>query len=139
MLVPHGHWNTTTFIGGLRLSAMTAPMTLDGPMTGEWFAAYARQILAPSLSAGDIVILNNHPAHKGAAARDAVEARLLFLSPYSPDFNLIENIFSKMKAWIRRAVPRTVETLQDAVCAAIDDVGPKQATACFSAAGYEPD
>ena len=111
-------------------------------MTGEWFAAYARQILAPSLSAGDIVILDDLPAHKGAAARDAVEAvgaRLLFLPPYSPDFNPIENIFSKMKAWIRRAAPRTVEALQDAVCAAIDDVCPKQATACFSAAGYEPD
>jgi len=142
MPVPHRHWNTTTFIGGLRLSGMTAPMMLTGPMTGEWFAAYTRQILAPSLTAGDIVILDNLPAHRGAAARDAVEAvgaRLLFLPPYSPDFNPIEIIFSKMKAWLRRAAPRTVESLQDTVCAAINDVCNRQATACLTAAGYEPE
>lgn len=121
---------------------MTAPMMLTGPMTGEWFAAYTRQILAPSLTAGDIVILDNLPAHRGAAARDAVEAvgaRLLFLPPYSPDFNPIEIIFSKMKAWLRRAAPRTVESLQDTVCAAINDVCNRQATACLTAAGYEPE
>lgn len=106
--MPHGHWKTTTFIGGLRLSGMTAPMMLDGPMAGEWFAAYARKVLAPTLSPGDVVILDNLPAHKSAEAREAVEAvgaRLLFLPPYSPDFNPIENIFAKMKAWIRRVAP----------------------------------
>lgn len=142
MLVPHEHWNTTTFIGSLRLSGMTAPMMPTGPMTGEWSAAYAQQILAPSLRAGNIVILDNLPAHKSATARDTVEAvgaRLLFLPPYNPDFNPIENIFSKMKACLRRVAPRTVEALQDAVCVAIDDVCPTQATACFTAAGYEPD
>lgn len=140
--MPHGHWKTTTFIGGLRLSGMTAPMMLDGPMTGEWFAAYARKVLGPTLSQGDIVILDNLPAHKGAVAREAVEAvgaRLLFLPPYSPDFNPIENIFAKMKAWIRRAAPRTLDALQNAVCAAIDDVSHRQAAKCFTAAGYEPD
>lgn len=101
MSVPHGHWKTTTFIGGLRLSGVTAPMMLDGPMTGEWFAAYARKVLAPTLSPGDVVILDNLPAHKSAEAREAVEAvgaHLLFLPPYSPDFNPIENIFAKIKA-----------------------------------------
>ncbi|AOX18461.1 transposase (plasmid) [Kozakia baliensis] len=142
MSVPHGHWKTTTFIGGLRLSGMTAPMMLDGPMTGEWFAAYARMMLAPTLSPGDVVILDNLPAHKSAEAREAVEevgAYLLFLPPYSPDFNPIENIFAKMKAWIRRLAPRTLNALQDAVCGAIDDVCHSQAAACFTAAGYEPD
>lgn len=121
---------------------MTAPMMLDGPMTGEWFAAYARKVLAPTLSPGDVVILDNLPAHKSAEAREAVEAvgaRLLFLPPYSPDFNPIENIFAKMKAWIRRVAPRTVDALQDAVCGAIDDVCHSQAAACFTATGYEPD
>ncbi len=142
MPVPHGHWKTTTFIGGLRLSGMTAPMMLDGPMTGEWFATYVRKVLAPTLSPGDVVILDNLPAHKGAEARAAVEAvgaRLLFLPPYSPDFNPIENIFAKMKAWIRRVAPRTLDALQDAVCSAIDDVCHSQAAPCFAAAGYEPD
>ena len=91
--VPHGHWKTTTFVGGLRLGGMTAPMVLDGPMTSAWFLAYVEQILVPTLRSGDVVILDNLPAHKGAAVRNAVEAagaRLLFLPPYSPDFNAIE-------------------------------------------------
>lgn len=142
MPLPHRHWDTTTFIGGLRLSDMTAPMMLTRPMTDEWFAAYSQQILASSQAAGDIVALDNHPVRTGAAARDAVEAigaRLLFLPPYSPDFDPIGNIFSKIKAWIKRAAPRTVETLQEVVRAAIDDVCSRQATKCFTAAGYEPD
>ncbi|MES0204982.1 IS630 family transposase [Mesorhizobium australicum] len=88
--IPHGHWKTTTFTGALRLTGMTAPMVVDGPMTGEWFAAYAEHVLAPPLRVGDIVILDNLPAHKVAAARQAIEAagaRMLFLPPYSPDFN----------------------------------------------------
>jgi hypothetical protein len=72
--IPHGHWKTTTFTGALRLTGMTAPMVLDGPMTGEWFAAYAAQVLAPTLRPGDIVILDNLPAHKTMAAREAIEA-----------------------------------------------------------------
>ena len=81
-------------------------------MTGEWFAAYAQKVLVPTLSPGDVVILDNLPAHKSAEARAAVEAvgaRLPLLPPYSPDFNPIENIFAKMKAWIRRVAPRTLD------------------------------
>jgi transposase len=99
--VPHGHWKTTTFVGALRRTGMTAPMVLDGPMTGAWFLAYVEQVLVPTLSPGDIVILDNLPAHKGYATREAIEAagaRLLFLPPYSPDFNPIENAFAKLKA-----------------------------------------
>ncbi len=90
--IPHGHWKTTTFVGALRLTGMTAPMVLDGPMTGEWFLAYTEQVLVPTLRPGDVVILDNLPAHKGAAVREAVEAAgatLLFLPPYSPDFNAL--------------------------------------------------
>src|SRR5690606_10778745 len=116
--VPHGHWKTTTFIGGLRLTGMTAPMVLDGPMTGAWFQAYVEQVLAPSLRSGDIVILDNLAAHKIEGARAAVEAvgaRLLFLPPYSPDLNPIENAFAKLKALLRKAAARTVDQLWDAI------------------------
>ena len=110
--VPHGHWKTTTFVGGLRLNGMTAPMVLDGPMTTAWFLAYVEQVLSPTLRSGDVVILDNLPAHKGAAAREAIEAvgaRLLFLPPYSPDFNTIENAFSKLKALLRKDAARSVD------------------------------
>jgi len=98
MAVPHGHWMTTTFVGGLRLSGMTAPLVIDRPMTGAWFEAWVARALAPTLKPGDVVILDNLPAHKSGAARNAIEttgAWLLFLPPYSPDFNPIENAFAK--------------------------------------------
>ena len=85
--VPHGHWKTTTFVGALRLTGMTAPMVLDGPMTGAWFLAYVEQVLVPTLRPGDVVVLDNLPAHKGTAVQEAIEAtgaRLRFLPPYSP-------------------------------------------------------
>ncbi|WP_235523318.1 IS630 family transposase [Sphingobium sp. Leaf26] len=116
--IPHDHWKTTTFTGALRLTGMTAPVVLDGPMTGEWFAAYAQQVLVPTLRPGDIVILDNLPAHKSMAAREAIEAtgaRMLFLPPYSPDFNPIENAFSKLKAILRKAAARTVPQIWDAI------------------------
>jgi len=74
MSLPHGHWKTTTFTGALRLTGMTAPMVLDGPMAGEWFLAYVEQVLVPTLSHGDVVIMDNLPAHKGIAVRQAIEA-----------------------------------------------------------------
>lgn len=101
--VPHGHWKTTTFTAGLRLNGLTAPMLLDGPMKGAAFLAYAEQVLAPTLAPGDIVIMDNLPAHKITGVREAIEkagANLLFLPPYSPDFNPIEMAFSKLKALI---------------------------------------
>jgi transposase len=140
--VPHGHWKTTTFIGGLRLSGMTAPMVLDGPMTGGWFVAYVEQILVPTLKPGDIVILDNLAAHKSAAARTAIEmagGRLLFLPPYSPDLNPIENAFSKLKALLRKAAARTVEQLWKAIAHAIDAFTPNECANYFAAAGYDAD
>lgn len=140
--VPHGHWMTTTFVGGLRLNGMTAPMVLDGPMTAACFLAYVQQVLSPTLRAGDVVILDNLPAHKGAAAREVIEAtgaRLLFLPPYSPDFNPIENAFSKLKALLRRAAARTVDQLWRAIGTAIDAITPTDCANYFTAAGYDPE
>jgi hypothetical protein len=88
--VPHGHWKTTTFTGALRLSGMTAPMVLDGPMNGDAFLAYVEQVLVPTLIPGDLVVMDNLPAHRRAGVRAAIEAadaKLRFLPPYSPDFN----------------------------------------------------
>jgi transposase len=112
--VPHGHWKTSTFVAGLRQDGLIAPLVLDGAMTGELFLAYVEQSLAPALRAGDVVIMDNLPAHKVAGVRDAIEragARLLYLPPYSPDFNPIEQVFAKLKSLLRTAACRTVEAL----------------------------
>ena len=124
-----GEAKTTTFVGGLRLNGMSAPMVLDGSMTADGFLAYAQQVLSPTLRPGDVVILDNLPAHKGAAAREAIEAvgaRLLFLPPYSPDFNPIENAFSKLKALLRKTAARTVDQLWRAIGSAIDTFTPNR-------------
>jgi transposase len=139
--VPHGHWMTTTFVGGLRLSGMTAPMVLDGPMTGDWFLAYVQQILVPTLRRGDIVILDNLSAHKRADVRQAIEAAgasLRFLPPYSPDLNPIENAFAKLKARLRKAAARTIDQLWTAIAEAIDAYSPTECANYFAAAGYGP-
>lgn len=99
--VPHGHWKTTTFTAGLRLTGMTAPFVHDGAMNSEIFQAYVEHVLVPTLSPGDIIVLDNLPAHKVPGARKAIErvgAQMMFLPPYSPDFNPIEMAFAKLKA-----------------------------------------
>jgi transposase len=111
--VPHGHWQTTTFTGALRLHGMTAPMVLDGPMNRVAFQAYIDKVLVPTLGRGDVVIMDNRPAHKGAEVRRAIEAAgatLRYLPPYSPDFNPIENAFSKLKAELRKAAAWTMDS-----------------------------
>ena len=140
--VPHGHWKTTTFTGALRLSGMTAPMVLDGPMNRAAFQAYIEQVLVPTLHRGDTVILDNLPAHKGADVRRAVEAAgatLRYLPPYSPDFNPIENAFSKLKAALRKAAARTIDGLWDAIRDALPTITPAECANYFTAAGYEPE
>jgi transposase len=140
MGVPHGHWRTTTFVGGLRLSGMTAPMVLDRAMTGAWFGAYVEQVLAPTLTPGDVVVMDNLPAHKSAAVRRAIEAtgaELRLLPPYSPDFNPIENAFAKLKALLRKAAARTVNGLERAVANAIETFTPAECANYFAAAGYD--
>ncbi len=138
--IPHGHWKTTTFVGALRLTGMTAPMVFDGPMTGEWFLAYTEQVLVPTLRPGDVVILDNLPAHKGSAVRAAVEAigaTLLFLPPYSPDFNPIENAFAKLKTLLRKAAARTVDQLWRVIGESLDAFTPDECANYFAAAGYD--
>jgi len=140
--VPHGHWKTTTFVGALRLSGMTAPMVLDGPMNGAWFLAYVQQVLAPTLKPGDVVIMDNLAAHKSTPVRDAIEAvgaRLLFLPPYSPDLNPIENAFSKLKALLRKAAARSIEQLWDAIAQIIQTYSPHECANYFAAAGNDAD
>jgi transposase len=140
--VPHGHWKTTTFVGGLTLDGVVAPMTIDGAMTGAAFLAYVELVLVPTLKPGDIVVLDNLPAHKPVAIREAIEAAgavMLFLPPYSPDFNPIEMAFAKIKALLKKAAARTVHGLWDAIRDAIDAVTPQDAQSFFTACGYEPD
>jgi transposase len=140
--VTHGHWKTTTFTAGLRLSGMPAPMLLDGPMNGAAFQAYAEQVLAPELRPGDIVIMDNLSAHKISGAREAIEkagARLLFLPPYSPDFNPIEMAFSKLKALLRKAAARSVDDLWSVVADCLAAFKADECRNYFEAAGYEPE
>ncbi len=138
--VPHDHWKTTTFVGALRLVGMTAPMILDGPMHGAAFLAYVEQVLVPTLEPGDIVVMDNLPAHKLVAIRQAIEAagaELRFLPPYSPDFNPIEMAFAKLKALLKKAAARTVDALWDAIARAIDMFTTTECENYFAAAGYD--
>jgi len=140
--VPHGHWKTTTFVGALRLEGMTAPMVLDGAMNGTAFLAYVEQVLAPTLKPGDIVVMDNLPAHKPVAVRQAIEtagAELRFLPPYSPDFNPIEMAFSKLKAYLKKAAARTIDELWDAIARGIETFTDTECQNYFAAAGYDRD
>ena len=140
--VPHGYWKTTTFTGALRCSGMTAPMVLDGPMNAAAFRAYVEQVLVPTLESGDIVVMDNLPAHKNAAIRNAIESKgatLRYLPPYSPDFNPIENAFAKLKALLRKAAERTIAGLWEAVGRILDTYAPAECTNYFAAAGYDAD
>jgi len=140
--IPRGHWKTTTFVAGLRLTGMMAPFVLDGPMNRSAFLAYVTQVLAPELKPGDVVILDNLPAHKGSRGREAIEAAgasLLYLPPYSPDFNPIENAFAKLKALLRKAAERTIAGLWATIGRLIDLFTPQECTNYFAAAGYNPD
>jgi transposase len=140
--VPHGHWKTTTVTAGLRLDGLIAPLVLDGPMNGAAFRAYVEPALVPELERGDIVVLDNLPAHKVAGVREAIEgagATLLFLPPYSPDFNPIELAFAKLKALLRGVAARTIPALWDAIAAALDRFTPAECRNYFIAAGYEPE
>jgi transposase len=140
--IPHGHWKTTTFTGGLRLSGMTAPFVYDGAMNGTVFRAYVEQVLAPTLKPADVVIMDNLSAHKAAGVREAIErtgARLLFLPPYSPDFNPIENAFAKLKALLRAKAQRTIKGLWDAIGSLVDLFASDECANYFKATGYDPD
>ena len=138
--IPHGHWKTTTFTAGLRRDRLAAPMLLDGPMDGDAFLAYVEKVLVPELAPGDIVVMDNLPAHKVSGVEQAITAagaRLLYLPPYSPDFNPIEQAFAKLKALLRKAAARTIPELWHAIAKAIDEFPPEECRNYFAAAGYD--
>ena len=133
--VPHGHWKTTTVVAALTLRGMIAPFVLSGPINREAFEAYVAQGLVPELRPGDIVVMDNLSSHKGPKVRALIEAagaELLFLPPYSPDFNPIENAFAKLKALLRKAAERTVAGLWRAIGKIVDLFSPSE---CATSAG----
>lgn len=139
---PRGHWHTNTFIAALRHDGVEAPWLLDGPMNGESFLQYITAALAPTLRPGDIVIADNLGSHKVAGVREAIEERgasILYLPPYSPDLNPIENFFSKLKSLLRKAAKRTFDGLIEAISKILLGVTPKECSNYFSAAGYVHD
>jgi transposase len=136
---PHGHWKTLTFIGALRIDRVDAPLVIDGPINGELFALYVEKVLAPTLAEGDIVILDNLGSHKGQAARQAIRragAHLLFLPPYSPDLNPIEQLFAKLKHMMRQAEPRTVEASWRKLGDLLHILSPTECANYLANAGY---
>ena len=138
--IPHGHWKTTTFVAGLTLRGMIAPFVLDGPINSEAFETYVERVLVHYLRPGDIVIMDNLSSHKGHQVRaliEAVGASLLYLPPYSPDFNPIENAFAKVKTLLRKAAARTVDALWSVIGRLIDTFTPQQCANYFAAAGYD--
>ena len=139
--VPHGHWKPSTFVAGLRVDGVVAPMLLDGAMDRPAFLAYVQQVLVPQLRPGDTVVMDNLPAHKGGGVRKAIKAAgatLLYLPPYAPDFNPIEMAFAKLKAILRAVAARDVATLWQAVADAIPTFSAEECRNSFTAAGYAP-
>jgi transposase len=139
--VPHGHWKTTTLVAALRHDRITAPCVFDGAINGERFRAYVEQALAPTLGRGDVVVMDNLPAHKVQGIRQAIAARgarLLYLPPYSPDLNPIEQAFAKLKALLRTAATRTVDALWHAIGQALDAFSPPECANYLANAGYGP-
>ena len=137
--VPHGHWKTTTFLAALRTSGLTAPLVIDGAVNGDIFLAYVRQQLAPTLHPGDIVIMDNLSSHKKAGVREAIEAadaKLIYLPPYSPDLNPIENAFSKFKRLLSSAEERTVDALWQTCGRLLDQFGEAECRNYFRHCGY---
>ncbi len=136
---PAAHWETHTLIAAIRLDGVFAPIVLDGPVTGASFAGYVERSLVPELRPGDIVVMDNLPAHKGAAVAAAIESagcRLVYLPPYSPDLNPIEPMWSKVKAAIRAAAARTFELLVDVVGDALRSVTVEDCEGYFEHCGY---
>lgn len=138
--VPHGHRKTTTFVAALRCDGLTAPMAVDGAITGELFRAYVEQVLAPILRPGDVVVMDNLQCHKVAGVAEAIrraKARAVYLPAYSPDLNPIEQAFAKLKAELRRREERTVDRLWGALGESLDWFTPDECRSYFQNAGYK--
>lgn len=137
--VPQGRWRTLTFLAALRYDRLTAPFVLDGPIDSESFLAYVEQVLTPTLSPGEIVIMDNLGSHKSHAVRQAIRktgARLFFLPPYSPDLNPIEQVFAKLKTLLRKAAERTVEAACQRIAALLNEFTPTECYNYLANAGY---
>ena len=137
--VPHGHWKTLTFLAALRHDGITAPFVLDGPINGDWFLAYVEQVLVPTLKPGDVMVMDNLGSHKGKAVRRAIRqagAHLLFLPPYSPDLNPIEQVFAKLKTLLRKANERTVEATWRRIGTLLDEFSPNECANYLVNSGY---
>jgi transposase len=137
--VPHGHWKTSTFIGALRCDGLTAPGLFDGAINGDAFLAYVEQVLVPTLRKGDVVIMDNLGSHKVKGVREAIEAAgasLMFIPPYSPDLNPIEQAFAKLKALLRAKKLRTVEALWKAIGSIVNCFTPQECANFLRHAGY---
>jgi transposase len=137
--VPHGHWKTTTFVAALRADGLVAPMVVDGAMNGDLFVAYAQQVLAPTLRAGDVVVLDNLSSHKRVAAARAIEragASVAYLPPYSPDYNPIDLAFAKIKARLRAAELRTIDKVEGFFGRVHDEFTADECRAYIRHAGY---
>ncbi len=136
---PHGHWRTMTFIAALRHDRIDAPFVLDGPVNGEAFRAYVAHVLVPTLRPGDVVVMDNLGSHKGQAVRQAIrnaKAHLLFLPPYSPDLNPIEQVFSKLKHMLRNAAERTMEATWRRIGTLLDRFSPQECANYLANTGY---
>ena len=139
--VPNGHWKTMTFLAALRHDRVEAPWLIDGPINGERFLLYVEEVLAPTLKPGDIVVMDNLGSHKGKAVRRAIRktgARLFFLPKYSPDLNPIEQLFAKLKTWLRKAAGRSIDAICAALGKALDAIPSTECTNYFAHAGYGP-
>jgi transposase len=137
--VPHGHWQTTTFVAALRTTGLTAPLVIDGAMNGELFLAYVQQQLIPTLNPGDIVVMDNLSSHKSAGVRAALEAAgctVMYLPPYSPDLNPIELAFSKLKTLLRKHAERTVESLWNRIGQLVGEFATQECSNYFRHCGY---
>jgi len=136
---PHGHWKTLTFLAALRHDRIDAPCVMDGPVNGRCFQACIEQALVPTLAPGDVVILDNLGSHKGEAVRRAIRkagAHLLFLPPYSPDLNPIEQVFAKLKTLLRKACERTVEKTWQRIGILLDQFTPTECANYLQNSGY---
>jgi transposase len=139
MSIPFG-WKTKTLVAALRWDRIDAPMTIDGALDGASFLAYVEQVLAPTLSTGETVLMDNLRTHKVAGVKEAIEAkgaRLVYLPPYSPDFDPIEESFSKIKSILRRIAARTAEALDAAVGKALQSFTPQECMNYFASTGYD--
>ena len=137
--VPLGNWETITFVAALRHNKLTAPMVLEGAMSGEMFRAYVEQCLVPALKRGDVVVMDNFAAHKVPGVREAIEkagATLRYLPKYSPDLNPIEPCWSKLQPWRRAKAARTLAALETELGPALATITTQDAQGWFRLCGY---